>query len=87
MVTDFDPSSLAGLWERVAACYGTDAQSVRDEIIAALAEAWREAVPLPEHPVLEEPSVLRALHPEPPSPEALICYLVHRLSGEADDPG
>lgn len=84
MVTETDRARLDALWQHVAAVYGTDAESVRGEIAKALSEAWRESVPLPEHPLPESPSALRALHEAPPSPDALLCYLVHWLSQESD---
>ena len=84
MVTETDRARLDALWQRVAAEYGTDAESVRGEITKALSAVWREPVPVPEHPLIESPAALRALHEEPPSPDDLLCYLVHWLSQECD---
>ena len=84
MVTETDRARLDALWQRVAAVYGTDAETVRGEISKALSAAWREPVPVPEHPLIESPAALRALHEEPPSPDDLLCYLVHWLSQESD---
>ena len=84
MVTETDRARLDALWQRVANVYGTDAETVRGEISETLSAVWREPVPVPEHPFNEAPSTLRALHEEPPSPDDLLCYLVHWLSQESD---
>ena len=84
MVTETDRARLDALWQRVAAVYGTDAESVRREISEALSAVWEDPVPVPEHPLNESPSALRALHDAPPSPDDLLCYLVHWLSRESD---
>ena len=87
MVTETDSSRLRPLWERVAARYGTDADEVCKTVEEALSEVWQSSPSLPDQATPETPAVLRSLHEEPPTPDALVCYLVHWLLTEASPDG
>ena len=87
MVTETDSSRLRPLWERVAARYGTDADEVCKTVEAALSGVWQSSPPPLDKAIPETPLVLRSLHEEPPTPDALVCYLVHWLLTEASPDG